>query len=75
MGVTEQPADLSAPEAPRAGGLVDIQTRKPQKGGGRGSQVLINVTDLGRKLHNIEPHVSTTVVIYENGIWIPKNDR
>lgn len=64
--------DLSAPDGPNSGALVDVQTRSAQNHGGGGGQIYVNLTDLGRRLHDIAPQDDLRVAVYEDGIWISK---
>lgn len=48
-------------------GLISKATRLAQNHGGG---VTVNITDIGRQYHNINPQDEVTVVVHEEGIFI-----
>jgi len=75
MAIGEQPeSDLSAPDAPEAGEFIDAQLRTARDPGGGDYHTVVNLTGLGCRLHDITSGEQLTIAVYENGIWIPRDD-
>lgn len=74
MSVERQGEDYSSSSAPVTGRLIDHKTRTASKMGGSGNCVGVNLSETGVALLGIGTRDEVSLVIYENGIWIPKND-
>lgn len=64
--------DLSSPAAPATGDLKDVKSRSIQRMGGSSNCLGVNLSDVGATIIGVQYQDSVDLVIYENGIWIPK---
>jgi len=77
MAASEQPEhdrDLTDPSAPDAGDLLDVKTRSVQKMNGSENCLCVNLSELGATVLGTSKSDDVRLAIYNNGIWIPKDD-
>lgn len=74
MATSEQSRDLTSPSAPDAGDLLDIKTRSVQKMNGSENCLGVNLSELGASVLGARKSDDLQLAIYNNGIWIPKDD-
>lgn len=64
--------DLSAPEAPHTGAFMDHKTRSVQQMNGSPNCLGVNLSELGAAVLGVTKQDDLSIVIFERGIWIPK---
>lgn len=74
MSANSRRHDFSAPTAPATGDFKDVKTRSVQRMGGSSNCLGVNLTDVGTTILGIDVTDDVDLVIYEQGIWIPKNE-
>lgn len=72
MSTDGQSQDFAAPSAPETGSFIDLKTRSAQQMNGSPNCIGTNLSDLGSTILNLSKQDDVTLVIYEKGIWIPK---
>jgi len=71
MAVGQQPADQPV-EAPDTGSVVKETTRSIQKLGKTENCLGVNIPAIAATIHRHEVGDESNIVVYENGIWIPR---
>ena len=67
--------DFSSPAAPSTGRFMDLKTRKVQKMNGSENCLGTNLSELGATILGVSKQDEIDLVIYQNGVWIPRNDE
>lgn len=75
MSAGRRQPDLAAESAPRTGNLLDVKTRSVQQMNGSKNCLGTNLSEMGTSVLGVEKQDSLQLVVYENGIWIPRNDE
>lgn len=74
MAANQRPQDLMSPSAPETGDFHDVETRSVQRMGGGTSALGVNLSTKGVMILGVSKTDEVDLVIFENGIWIPKDD-
>lgn len=74
MSAGERQQDFSAASAPETGQFIDLKTRSVQQMNGSSNCLGTNLSELGAAILGVGKQDDLNLVIYEKGIWIPKDD-
>lgn len=74
MSAEGRQQDLSAASAPDTGNFIDLKTRSVQQMNGSPNCLGTNLSELGTAILGVGKQDSLDLVIYERGIWIPKDE-
>jgi len=74
MSTGESSTDLASPNAPETGRFIDVKTRSAQQMNGSTNCIGTNLSETGASILGIEKQDDVDLVIYERGIWIPRDD-
>lgn len=66
---------LDAPSAPETGRFMDVKTRSVQQMNGSENCLGTNLSELGATVLGVSVQDELDLVIYEDGIWIPRADE
>jgi len=72
MAANQPAKDLMSSSAPETGDFYDVVTRSVQRMGGGTSALGVNLSTKGVMILSVEKCDEVDLVIYENGIWIPR---
>lgn len=67
--------DFAAPSAPNTGRFMDLKTRSVQQMNGSTNCLGTNLSEIGATVLGVSAQDDVDLVIYENGIWIPRADE
>jgi len=71
MAIGQQPPETTA-EAPDTGAVVKETSRSIQRLNNSENCLGINIPSLAATVHDFDARDDAEIVIYENGIWIPR---
>jgi hypothetical protein len=74
MSADSRSQDLSAPDAPRTGSFIDHKTRSVQQMNGSPNCLGVNLSEVGAAVLGVSKQDDVSIVVFENGIWIPQDD-
>lgn len=64
--------DYTRPECPETGSFRDMKTRSVTRMNGSDNCLGVNLSEAGSVILGVTPEDDLNLVIFENGIWIPK---
>jgi len=74
MAASKHKPDLTEDTAPITGAFHDVKTRSVQQMNGSENCLGVNLSELGATILNVEKRDNLQLVIYNNGIWVQKDD-
>lgn len=72
--MSAEPRQQDRSKSVATGALKDVQMRSVQAMGGSDNCCGVNLSRVGSVILGVAPGDDVSLVIYENGVWIPKNE-